>query len=124
MQIEEIRKQFGARLKRLRKQSKWTQKELASMVGSSFSQLNKYEGGFNIPAADKLIRLAQALDTTVDYLLLGNRQEVAPVNNTRLLKRFRELERFDTADQEAIIRILDAMILKNKMKGVMAPLDD
>jgi len=69
LQIEDIRKNFVVRLKELRKQQKWTQKELATKIDSQFSQLNKYECGLIIPPADKLILMAKFLDTTVDYLL-------------------------------------------------------
>ena len=45
MQDETLRKAFGARLKALRKQKKWAQKELAAQVDIRFQQLNKYESG-------------------------------------------------------------------------------
>ena len=46
-----------------------------------------------------------------------------PQSNTRLIKRLHELERFNIEDQEAILIILDAMIMKNKMRGAMEALD-
>ncbi len=39
---DNIRKGFGLRIKELRKQKKWTQKELASKIDVRFPQLNKY----------------------------------------------------------------------------------
>ena len=45
------------------------------------------------------------------------------VHIRRLIKRFQELEQFDTDDQEAIIKVIDAMIMKNKIEGAMSPLD-
>ena len=45
MQNEDIRKTFGMRLKELRKQKGWTQKELANQIDIRFAQLNKYECG-------------------------------------------------------------------------------
>ena len=47
MEREEILKAFGARLKELRKQKGWTQKELGGRVEIRFSQLNKYESGLH-----------------------------------------------------------------------------
>ena len=55
---QDVRKSFGKRLKQLKKQKRWTQKELASMVNIGFSQFNKYECGLHIPPAEKLIGLA------------------------------------------------------------------
>jgi transcriptional regulator with XRE-family HTH domain len=93
------------------------------MVDIGFSQFNKYECGLHIPPAEKLIELSRLLDTSVDYLLSGEDTQGTSLHNTRLIKRFRELEQFDADDQEAIIKVLDAMIMKNKMQGALSPLD-
>lgn len=123
MEDNEIRKAFGNRIKRLRKQKKWTQKELAAKLDIGFSQFNKYECGLHIPPVEKLIQLSELFDISLDYLLTGDRSEDKPLHNIRLLERFRELENFKTDDQEAIIAILDAMIVKNKVEGVIKPLE-
>lgn len=124
MQNEDFRKAFGARLKELRKQKRWSQKELAAKVDIRFQQLNKYESGLNIPPAEMLIKLADALAATVDYLLTGNPAEEMPLGNARLFRRFRAVERFDTNDQEAIITLIDAMIAKQQMQSTLTSLDD
>jgi transcriptional regulator with XRE-family HTH domain len=121
MQKEDIRKDFGRRLKTIRKQKKWSQKELASKLDAKLSILNKYECGLHIPPAEKLIQLAELFDTTVDYLLTGNRTDERPLHNLRLLERFRALENFTAEDQEAVIKLIDAMIVKNQVEGVIKP---
>ena len=123
MEDNETRKAFGARIKRLRKQKKWTQKELAAKLKIGFSQLNKYECGLHIPPVEKLIQLSELFDTSVDYLLTGNRSEERPLHNIRLLERFRALEEFQVEDQEAVIKLIDAMIVKNKVEGALKPLE-
>jgi transcriptional regulator with XRE-family HTH domain len=123
MAEQDVKISFGKRLKELRKQKRWTQKELAAKVDIGFSQFNKYECGLHIPPAEKLIELSRLLDTTVDYLLSGQDAQDCSLHNTRLIKRFRELERFDAEDQETIIKVLDAMIMKNKMQCAIPPLD-
>ena len=119
MERQEILKAFGKRLKELRKQKAWTQKQLASKVEIRLSQLNKYESGLHTPPPEKLIELADILGTTVDYLLTGNRDEAVPLHSTRLLDRFRALEAFQADDQEAVIRLIDAMIIKQRLQGVV-----
>lgn len=121
MADQDVRKSFGKRLKELRKQKHWTQKELAAMAQIGFSQFNKYECGLHIPPAEKLIELARLLDTSVDYLLSGQALQDYSLHNTRLIKRFRELEHFDAEDQEAVIKLIDAMIVKNKVEGAISP---
>jgi len=124
MQNEDFRKAFGVRLKALRKQKRWSQKELAAKVDIRFQQLNKYESGLNLPPAEMLIKLADALGTTVDYLLTGNPVEEMPLGNARLFRRFQAVEDFDPEDQEAVIKLIDAMIAKHKMQTTLTSLDD
>ena len=119
MQDTKIMKAVGTRLKVLRKQKKWTQKDLANKVGIRFPQLNKYEGGLNAPPLDKLVQIAETLNTTVDFLLTGNRSEDVPLHNLRLLERFKALENFIADDQETVIKLIDAMIVKQRVEGVL-----
>jgi transcriptional regulator with XRE-family HTH domain len=117
----DIRKDFGQRIKQLRKQRNWTQKELATKIDVRFPQLNKYEGGLHTPPMEKLIKMAEVFDTTIDFLLTGDRSEQRPMHNLRLLERFQALEEFNAEDQEAVIKLIDAMIVKNKVEGAISP---
>lgn len=117
----DMRKSLGLRIRELRKQRKWTQKELANKLDLQFPQLNKYECGMHAPPIEKLVELAEIFNTTVDYLLTGNRSDETPLHNLRLLERFKELEESNAEDQEAVIKLVDAMILKNKVEGAMKP---
>ena len=94
MQDSALRKAFGGRVKALRKQRHWTRKALANKVDIRYQLLNKYESGQHIPPAETLIRLAEALDTTVDYLLTGNPVKDSPLADSMLFKRFKTLETF------------------------------
>lgn len=118
----EIRKGLGLRIKELRKQNKWTQKALAAKLDMHFAQLNKYECGLNSPPLEKLIELAEVFNTTVDYLLTGNSSDERPLHNLRLLERFKELESVNAGDQETVISLIDAMIVKSKVEGAVKPL--
>lgn len=118
-----LRKEFGARLKVLRKQKNWAQKELAARVEIRFQQLNKYESGLNIPPAEMLVKLANAVDVTVDFLLTGNPVEDSPLANSRLFKRFQVLERLASDDQETVIKVIDAMIAKQRMESALMSVD-
>jgi len=118
----EIRKGLGLRIKELRKQNKWTQKALAAKLDMHFAQLNKYECGLNSPPLEKLVELAEVFNTTVDYLLTGNSSDERPLHNLRLLERFKELEAVNAGDQETVISLIDAMIVKSKVEGAVKPL--
>jgi transcriptional regulator with XRE-family HTH domain len=121
MVTAQLRKNFGVRIKELRKNKKWTQKELANKLNVRFPQLNKYECGLHSPPMDKLVKMSEVFDTTIDYLLTGNRAEDRPLHNLRLLERFQALEDFSREDQETVIKLIDAMIVKNKVEGAIKP---
>jgi hypothetical protein len=71
----------------------------------------------------KLIQLAELLYSKLDYLLTGDRSDRGNLNDTSLAKQLKELERFQAEDKEAVIRILDGMILKNRSQTIMT-MDD
>jgi hypothetical protein len=72
---------------------------------------------------EKIIRLAEIFDTTVDYLLTGGNSEETRLHNIRLLERFQALEDFKAEDQETVIKLIDAMIVKNKVEGALNPFE-
>ena len=119
-QTANTRKAIGSRIKALRKQKQWTQKELAAKLDIGLSQFNKYESGLHVPQVEKVIQLAELFDTTTDFLLTGDRADQKPLHNIRLLDRLQALENFDNDDQETIIKIIDAMIMKKRVEGMVA----
>jgi len=107
----------------MRKHRHWTQKELANRVDIRFQLLNKYEGGQHIPPADTLIRLAKALDTTVDYLLTGDPVKDEPLANANLYRRFKTLEALSDEDRNTVISVIDAIIAKRQVENAIKPVD-
>ena len=61
--------EFGNRLRKLRKDRKLTQQQLAELLGVKNSVISFYEVGERIPSPDILRKLALALHVTADYLL-------------------------------------------------------
>lgn len=75
-----VRLIFGLKVKELRKQRGLSFAELSRLCGMSVSYLNEIEKGKKYPKADKILALADALDTSYDHLVslkLGKR--LAPV---------------------------------------------
>lgn len=61
--------EFKDRLKKLREEKGLTQKKLASLLNYSYTAIANYESGRNQPKISDLIRLADILNVSVDYLL-------------------------------------------------------
>lgn len=119
VQDPDFRKAFGDRVRELRKRKGWTQKELAARLGVKTPQLTKYETGFNAPTLEKVVELAEILDVSLDYLLLGDRPDAKPLADLRLLDRFRKLEAIAKEDRDTIVSVIDAVLLKSHVKGTL-----
>ncbi len=63
---------IGERLKRARAASGLSMEKLAREVGVSANMIKKYEHNVSMPGSSKLISLAQALDTRVEYFFRPN----------------------------------------------------
>lgn len=60
---------FGVKIKQLRQQQEFSFADLSEKSGMSISYLNEIEKGKKYPKDDKIHSLAQALDTSFDYLV-------------------------------------------------------
>lgn len=57
------------RIKLLRKQQELTQTELGKMIGISQTAVISYEKGVNVPPVNRLSKMANIFDVSVDYML-------------------------------------------------------
>lgn len=80
--------ELAIRIKELRKKSGYTQKELAHLLGIGQTTVANYEQGTRIPDTEKLNKIADLFDITLDYLL-GRTGNKSPVN--KVVKR-KEIE--------------------------------
>lgn len=60
---------FSEKLKKLRKDKKITQEELAKIINVERSSIGKYESSNTIPSNDTLIKIATYFNVSIDYLL-------------------------------------------------------
>lgn len=65
------RTSLGARVRKLRLERDWTQQALGSKVGTTKAFISLVELDKVTPSVRTLTRLAQALHTTVQFLLFG-----------------------------------------------------
>ncbi len=72
MNIQKVGEQIAA----LRKSKGITQSELGERIGVSFQAVSKWERGETLPDISLLPDLAKILETTVDFILLGNEKVI------------------------------------------------
>ena len=76
-------------LKELRKEKKLTQTELASKLDISQKSYSNWESGKAEPTLDNIIKLANILDTTTDFLL--GRTNIDFGNDSKVYEEYKEL---------------------------------
>ena len=89
---------LGIRIAILRISKGWSQAELARRIGVSTSAVGMYEQGRREPSLGLLVRLAQELGATTDYLLMGE----APVSDPSAAPDLPSI----SVRTEALIRLL------------------
>ena len=67
---------IGERIKELRKKEKYTQTELANLLGVTKSTIAAYENNSRLPSYDVLIKMAEVFKVSIDSLLLDRTEVV------------------------------------------------
>ena len=78
---------FSVRLKELRKQAHLTQVELAKRLGIGQSSYADWERGKKKPTQENLVKIAQILDVSIDYLVGNSEEKSDELDNIELLCR-------------------------------------
>jgi transcriptional regulator with XRE-family HTH domain len=100
-------RELGGRIRALREARKIQQQDLADAIGIGPPHLNRFEmGTHSLGNIVTVVRLAQALDVTVDFLLFGREERVA---NPQIARRLWKLDALSDAQAAALAVVVDAM---------------
>jgi transcriptional regulator with XRE-family HTH domain len=104
----------------LRKKKNLSQTDLAQIVGLSYAQIGRYETKGSQPPAEVLNKLAETLDTTVDYLINGDTNEKAKstLKDAELLQQFKAVEQLNDDDRSVIKKVIGAFIIQSKLRQI------
>lgn len=94
--------EFSERLKELRKQAHLTQVELAGKLGIVQSSYADWERGKKKPTQENLVKIAQVLNVSVDYLVGNSEENADELDNIELL--FRMNSKGLTKEEKEIFR--------------------
>lgn len=83
---------FGEKLAKLRRQSNYTQEQLAEILGVSRQAVSKWESGVTYPETEKLLRIGELFDCSMDELLKDAppKRDAPPAQDMPFLPRLRE----------------------------------
>jgi len=108
---------LGERLARLRKERSFTQTELAEKMGILQNLVSAYERGRLRLSADMAIRFANVLAVSVDQLLgIKNVKTPDRVRDTKLWRRFTQVEKLSADQRKPIIQVIDSFLEREKLK--------
>ncbi|MCQ2518802.1 MAG: helix-turn-helix domain-containing protein [Lachnospiraceae bacterium] len=62
---------IGQRIKKLRKENKMTQQQLADRLGVSLNHVSKIEPGMKVPSVDLFLTLSEIFNVSLDFLITG-----------------------------------------------------
>jgi len=112
---------LGKRISDLRKTKNMSQSDLASKVNLSYAQIGRYETKGVQPPAEILKKMADALDTTVDFIINGATTDKAraALKDSDLLNQFRAVESMPEKDKIVIKSLIDAYIAKQQIKKLV-----
>ena len=68
-------REFGLRLKEARKNANMSGYKLAQLLNVESPNITYWEQGRSYPRIDKLIRISELLEVSIDWLLLGEKRE-------------------------------------------------
>ncbi len=115
--ISEGMESFGERLARLRKAAGYSLRELAAEVGISHRMLVHYEKHAGHPSAQLLPILAKALGVSTDELMgLEKVKKIGKTQDTRLWRRFTQVEKLPASRRKQITQIMDAFLEREAIK--------
>lgn len=78
---------IAERLQELRKQSGYSQEQVAEMLGLSRQAISKWESGQGKPEIDNIVKLTEIYNVSADYILLGTEKVSVPVPEKKELSR-------------------------------------
>lgn len=108
---------FGKKLKEAREAKNFSQAEIARQIEVHHSIIGKYERDEVKPSIDVVKKIAQALGTTVSFLM-GETEDRELLKDPTMLKRLNDINKFTDTDKSHILYTLDAMINSVKLKTI------
>ena len=100
---------MNERIKKIRKQKGFSQIELGKRIGVSQQVITNYERGIREPNIETLLKIAGALDISLEALV--GEKPIKPDEQTSraLQKRFEQIKKLPPEKQKAFITFVDAL---------------
>jgi transcriptional regulator with XRE-family HTH domain len=108
---------IGKKISELRKEKGWSQTDLSKAIGASRDIIGKYERGENLPSIEMTLKIAQAFEVTVDFLL---GEGVISSFDKDTVNRISGIQQLDHKTRSILFNLIDTYIQNFKTKQVFA----
>ena len=96
----------GEHIMVIRKQKGLSQGELGKQVGTSGDIIGRYERGVITPSIDVIIKIADTLEVSIDYLVGKTSLEL----DKNTLVRLEDIGRLPDNEKTHVLKVLDALL--------------
>lgn len=108
---------IGNKIAELRKRKNWSQSDLAKAVDASRDIIGKYERNENSPSIEMAVKIADAFEITLDYLI-GKGKHASYDKDT--IKRIEEIQAVDPDTRAILFNIIDTYLRDYKARKAYA----
>jgi len=110
---------IGKNIKKIREQKGLMQKEVASTAEIQASNYSKIESGQRDISVEALDKIAQLFGMTIDEIIhYEDSKKLTPVKveDKTVTEKIQLISQLDEEDKNAVYRIIDGMLTKNKFQ--------
>jgi transcriptional regulator with XRE-family HTH domain len=112
---------FGQKIILARKKKNWTQTELADAIGTIRDLIGKYERDEMKPSIEVAGKIADALESSLDYLV-RDKTPTTETDNKYMPEQFAplltKLNKLSQGDVAHVLAVVDAFIAKTKLQSI------
>ncbi|NOY69851.1 MAG: helix-turn-helix transcriptional regulator [Deltaproteobacteria bacterium] len=109
------------KLKQARKLKGLTQGQLTRKIGVDIQRISKYERGVLVPTTEIMVKLSDALDISLDYLLKNGKNRVTgKIRDEELIDKVIQIDTLPDKDRQILKSLLEAFIKKHQFEELAA----
>jgi transcriptional regulator with XRE-family HTH domain len=118
---EDVTMKLGDKIKKMRKDRKWSQAELAEKLIIHVTHVSRIETERFTPSLDLLKKLSEVFEVTADYLVFDSMENVGPINlkDKTLYEKMKLVDELEEKDRTIIHGVIDAFLVKQQMWNVL-----
>jgi len=108
---------LSKKLKQARKLKGLTQGQLSQKIDVDIQRISKYERGVLVPTTEIMVKLSNALDVSLDYLLKnGKNQVTGKIRDAELIDQVVQIDTLPEKDRQILKSLLEAFIKKHQFE--------